>query len=298
MGIDLILAPLIALAPSKTIKLIHKPYHKNSMKLLKTILYSLLWLWTVFLTVILLYDPPIENGQLNLSLLFALMAMLALPWGICFGIKRLIYLIRQEKTQANQPPLSQKQLDLKLERANQTSKTLAILFYLLILISAALMGITGTLSWWGSLFSAGIALMLINAFIDAKKLTDQINYEQQTKKIPTPAPKPRPYEDNPVDNAIEQWENKCKEDNQWQDKWQDEDKATRQALFIGHRYEIIYEDTHANHTQRTIRLLSLKTNKRGQTLLESWCEKAHALRTFKLHNIQSLIDLDTGAIIR
>lgn len=62
-------------------------------------------------------------------------------------------------------------------------------------------------------------------------------------------------------------------------------------------YQIVYTDFHGNTTERKIKVIEVKKNKRGDLVIEAWCDLRDEMRTFKVRNIDEMYDLETGDIL-
>ncbi len=68
-------------------------------------------------------------------------------------------------------------------------------------------------------------------------------------------------------------------------------------LTIGNTYQILYTDYHGNTTEREIILLGIEHNQRGDLLLEARCKLRDSVRTFKVRNIDEMVDIETGEVL-
>ncbi len=66
----------------------------------------------------------------------------------------------------------------------------------------------------------------------------------------------------------------------------------------GNRYQILYTDYNGITTERNIVLIDITHNKRGDIVLQAWCELRSEMRSFKLRNIDEIINLETGEIVK
>ncbi len=96
---------------------------------------------------------------------------------------------------------------------------------------------------------------------------------------------------------------KTKKTNQSTKKWEDDRRRDFYEIIneddveIGNRYQIVYVDYHGNKTERVFTLHNVSHNNRGDLLLEGWDELRNDSRTFKVRNIEEMVDLETGEMI-
>ncbi|PID66607.1 MAG: hypothetical protein CR975_02205 [Gammaproteobacteria bacterium] len=150
-------------------------------------------------------------------------------------------------------------------------------------------------AWWEIVLICFILMIIISlpfAFLEKAFGLDNDNSKNAT-----------PYSDEEIESLLDDETFDYPYDDDPNGLWSDEHRRDfyedldESDLIVGNRYKLLYTDYYGNTTKRNIVLKSASHNKRGDLVLRAWCELRGDMRSFKVRNIEEMIDLETGELV-
>lgn len=169
----------------------------------------------------------------------------------------------------------------------QLKETILGIIVLLLLIGGVVLWYEDILPWWGALLFILITWVIVAAVFFPDELIDKTKNTSQ--------PNATSIDDvisiSITDNFDEEYHRENYRSREYYETLFGE-------LVIGNRYEIDYIDYNRNFSNRIIRLQKIMKNARGDTILRAYCEWRKENRSFKLRNIESMIDVEIGEVLK
>lgn len=169
----------------------------------------------------------------------------------------------------------------------QPKETIFGIIVLLLLIGGVVLWYEDILPWWGALLFILITWVIIVAVFFPDELIDKTKNTSQTNATSI---------DDVISISIT--DDFDKEYHRENYRGREYYETLLGELVIGNRYEIDYIDYNKNFSNRIIRLQKIMKNARGDTILRAYCEWRKENRSFKLRNIESMIDVETGEVLK